>query len=70
MDAVHWTAINCLLNFLFRSTFRVMDLGEAIVIHAKHLGDLICTELATDTDILIDIRFSGHDTLSFPNNCH
>jgi len=39
---------------------RIIDFREAIIIHAKHLGTYLLTQLAAGTYALVNIRYPWH----------
>jgi hypothetical protein len=59
VDAAYDTAFNGLLDFCFRSTVRVGYFRQNVdVVHAEHFRDCFRTETTTETDFLVNTRFS------------
>ncbi len=61
MDAMDKATVDGFLDFLNRRAVRVDYFSQNIVIHAECFRDSFHTVIATETDLLVNTKFSCHD---------
>ena len=58
--ALNRTTVNCLLNFLSRSSVRIKYFGFSGAVEVKYAGTARHAETTTDTRFLVDRRVRSH----------
>src|SRR6266540_4138738 len=66
MDAVDGATVDRLLDLQLVCAGGIVGLGQIVVVEAEYLRCDLNAKAAVDADILVHIRFSGHDLPPFP----